>query len=88
MVRGPIVAAAALLASACCAPPATVKVPIERPCPEPAPTTRPYVPFEDLPANAPDAEVQKACIGSLEAVGGYAEELETVLNGYRKPKKE
>lgn len=75
-----VIAMCALLA-ACTPPatlPATVKVPVPTPCPPPPPTVRPRLPVSTLPAQPSPDEYVRAVESSLEALVGYATELETL----------
>ena len=68
---------------ACSYRPSVVKVPVAAPCPAPPELVRPHLPAADLNAYTPPGEVQKALLGSLEVLRGYAAELEKLLDGYR-----
>lgn len=64
--------------------PTVVKIPVPVQCPEPPPFTRPRLAIAALPDKpAPDQYV-RAVESSLDALMGYAEELETLLGGYRR----
>lgn len=63
----------------------TVQVPVAVPCPPPPPVARPHLPLADLPPKSPPADVMRAYAASVEALTGYASELEALLNGYRAP---
>ena len=75
---------AALLAGCASGGPAPVRVeiPVATPCPAPQPLPRPVLPIADLAPDAPDADVLRAVIASLEALTGYAHALERQLAGY------
>lgn len=77
-----------LLLLAACAPavtlPTTVKIPVPVQCPEPRIIPRPHLAIATLPDKpAPDQYV-RAVESSLEALMGYAEQLEKQRNGYRR----
>jgi len=75
-------------ATAACTPavrlPETVKIPVPVQCPEPRPVTRPRLAIASLPDKPTPDQYVRAVESSLEAVMGYAEELETLLGGYRR----
>lgn len=62
--------------------PLRVEVPVAIPCPAPQPLPRPVLPFADLAPDAPDADVLRAVVASLEILTGYAQALERQLAGY------
>lgn len=72
---------------AACAPavrlPEIVKIPVPVQCPEPPPLIRPHLPIASLPVNPSPDQYVRAVESSLEALMGYAEELEKLLGGYR-----
>jgi len=72
-----------LLLSACSTLPRTVEVPVAVPCTAPPEVARPRLALGALRPDSPPADVIRAYAESLEAVAGYAEQLETILNGYR-----
>ena len=65
--------------------PVRVEIPVATPCPAPQPLPRPVLPIADLAPDAPDADVLRAVIASLEAMTGYARALERQLAGYAEP---
>lgn len=81
-----IIAACSLIAA--CTPavrlPETVKIPVPVQCPEPRPVTRPRLAISSLPDKPTPDQYVRAVESSLEAVMGYAEELEKLLGGYRR----
>jgi len=70
-----------------CAPavtlPTTVKIPVSVPCSAPPPVVRPRLAIASLPQNATANQYVRAVESSLEALMGYAEELEHILGSYR-----
>jgi len=60
-----------------------VRVPIPVPCPEPPAVVRPTLPIFKIPKDAPPSEVVRAYAVSFQLLIGYAESLETILDGYR-----
>lgn len=83
MVRAVIAALLAFTLAGCAGTPARTEPPPAT-CPEPAPTARPHLPIADLTIDdLPDA-VMRAYEATVETLIGYAIELETLLNGYRK----
>jgi len=86
MKRLIIIAACAITAgcSTVATLPTVVKIPVPVPCQEPPPITRPHLQIAALPANARADQYVRAVESSLEALMGYAEELERLLKGYRK----
>ena len=80
---GGVLIAALLAGCASGAPvPVRVEVPVAVPCPAPQPLPRPVLPIADLAPDAPDADVLRAVIASLEALTGYAQALERQLGAY------
>ncbi len=73
---------------ACHRTPQTVLVPVAVPCPPPPKVQRPRLPIVDLkPGDSPDL-IQKALLASIQLLQGYAQQLETILDGYNpEPKK-
>lgn len=68
----------------CASAPRVVELPVPIPCPAPPETTRPHLPIADLhDGDSPD-NVVRAYAASVEALLGYARELETLLSGYRR----
>ena len=83
---GGVLIAALLAGCASGAPgPVRVEIPVATPCPAPQPLPRPVLPIADLAPDAPDADVLRAVIASLEALTGYANALERQLAGYGAP---
>jgi hypothetical protein len=72
-----------LLFLGCSHAPGVVKVPVPVPCPAPPAVARPHLPIASLRKDDPPADVMKAYAASLEALSGYARELEAILQGYR-----
>jgi len=70
-----------------CAPavtlPTVVKIPVPVPCTPPPAIVRPQLAITTLPGKATPDQYVRAVESSLEALVGYAEELEKYLNGYR-----
>ena len=81
---------AALLAGCASGAPSPVRieVPVAVPCPAPQPLPRPVLPIADLAPDAPDADVLRAVVASLEALTGYAQALERQLGAYAPPRAE
>lgn len=73
----------ALLATGCATLPATVEVPVAVPCPAPEHAVRPRLSVGSLRPDSTPSEVVRAYAADLVAVIGYAEQLETILDGYR-----
>lgn len=61
-----------------------VRVPVAAECPAPPSLVRPALPIADLTPESQPADVLRAYAASIEALMGYSQELETVLDGYRK----
>lgn len=83
---GKLAALLALLAlSGCATQTRTVRVeiPVAAECPAPPGIARPYLPSADLATENP-GDVIRACVGTVEALQGYAMELEAIVNGYRR----
>ena len=78
-----LLTAIALVLAGCSALPRTVDIPIATPCPAPPQVARPHLTIRGLKPDSPPADVIRAYAESLEAVAGYAEQLETLLDGYR-----
>lgn len=74
----------ALLISGCATEPVTVRVPVPTECPPPPPRQRPYLPVGDLTETSSPEQIMRAYRATIEVLGGYAEELEFQLDGYRK----
>jgi len=72
-----------LFLSACSTLPQTVAVPVAVPCAAPPDIARPRLTIGTLRPDSPPADVIRAYAESLEALAGYAEQLETILDGYR-----
>jgi len=68
----------------CATVPRTVDIPVAVPCPAPPEFARPHLPIAALRPESQPSEVIRAYAESLELLAGYATQLETVLNGYRK----
>ena len=69
--------------SGCSTLPATVDIPVAVPCTPPPTIHRPRLTIGTLKADSPPADVIRAYEESLEQLGGYAEYLEELLDGYR-----
>jgi len=67
----------------CSTLPKTVEVPVAVPCTAPPEIARPRLAIGALLPDSPPADVIRAYAESLEAVAGYAGQLETILDGYR-----
>ncbi len=67
--------------------PSVVKIPVPVQCPEPPPITRPHLPIASLPTTPTPDQYVRAIESSLEILIGYAERLETLLNGYKQEKR-
>ncbi len=78
------IAAALLILSACSTLPSTVDIPVAVPCIAPPEIIRPRLTIGKLRSDSPPAEVIRSYAESLEAVAGYAAQLETLLGGYRR----
>lgn len=79
-----LVALLLLLNTACAGSlPRTVEVPVAVPCPAPPQIHRPRLAIGSLTPDTPPAEVVRAYVSTIEALGGYATQLETILDGYR-----
>lgn len=63
--------------------PVVVKVPVPVPCPEPPKVPRPVI--KPLPPNATHEQVTEAALRAMLEVMGYADQLEVILDSYRKP---
>jgi hypothetical protein len=63
--------------------PTIVKIPVPIQCPEPPSVTRPHLPITSLSAAATPEQYVRAVETSLEALMGYADQLEQLLGGYR-----
>ncbi len=72
-----------LLLSGCASTP-TALVPVAVPCPPPPPLVRPHLAIQDIRPATPSSEVFRAYVVTTEQLRGYAEELEIIINGYRK----
>ncbi len=78
------IAVLCLLAFGCAHAPPAVEIPVAVPCQAPPQVVRPHLPISDLrAADSPD-NVVRAYAVSVEALIGYAKELETILSGYRR----
>ena len=73
-----------LLMCGCSTLPKTVEIPIAVPCTVPPEISRPKLAISALKPDSLPAELIKAYEVSLEELGGYARQLEKVLEGYRK----
>lgn len=83
MKRFDLIALIVLVTSGCSTLPRTVEIPVAVPCTAPPVVARPRLTISTLiPASSP-SDVIRAYAESLEEVAGYAEHLETILNGYR-----
>ncbi len=71
------------LLAGCSTLPRTVEVPVAIPCPAPPKVSRPRLAVGSLLPDSAPAEVVRAYAASMEALAGYAERLETILDGYR-----
>lgn len=78
-----LIAVSCTLLSACAAPVETL-IPVATPCPQPPPLIRPHLALQDLPPVAAPSEVLRAYVITVEQLQGYACELETIINGYRR----
>ncbi|RQW89943.1 MAG: hypothetical protein EHM79_02230 [Geobacter sp.] len=67
-----------------CAAPTETLVPTAIPCPQPPPLIRPHLALQDLPPVVAPSEVLRAYVITVEQLQGYACELETIINGYRR----
>ena len=67
-----------------CASTPTALLPVATPCPLPPPLVRPHLAIQGLQPQAPPAEVLRAYVVTVEQLRGYAEELEIIINGYRR----
>ncbi|MEW6648167.1 MAG: hypothetical protein AB1450_13290 [Pseudomonadota bacterium] len=86
-MKSAIVLLAVLSLAGCApAPVITAATPIPVPCPPPPPVERPALPLENVTPASPPDDIARAFAASLELLGGYAERLEQVLDGYRNPK--
>jgi len=61
-----------------------VKVPVPVPCPAPPAIERPMLPASALTPDSPPDEFVRAVVLSIQMLLGYAEELETALEAYRR----
>ena len=87
MKRFALIIMVAMVLSGCSSTlPRTVEIPVAVPCTPPPVVIRPHLAISTLQLNSPPAEVIRAYAVSLEQVTGYAQQLETILNGYRVPK--
>lgn len=66
-----------------CAHETIVQVPVAVPCPPPPAVSRPHLPIADIRRGEGEAALIKAYAATVEALKGYAEELEALLDGYR-----
>lgn len=66
-----------------CAHETIVQVPVAVPCPPPPVVSRPHLPIADIKRGDGEAALIKAYAATVEALKGYAEELEALLDGYR-----
>lgn len=82
-MKNNILIACLFLLSACSTLPPTVEVPVAVPCTAPPQVARPHLTIRNLRPDSPPADVVRAYAESLEAIAGYAEQLETILDGYR-----
>lgn len=55
--------------------------PIPYACPTPPVIARPALPYASIPTDAPDHDVMRAWAATIEALRGYAEQLEVGLRG-------
>lgn len=67
----------------CSSVPPHAEIPVAVPCPPPAAAARPALPIAELTADSPPDTVMRAYAATVEALMGYVEELETLLDGYR-----
>lgn len=63
--------------------PVEVRVPVPVPCPEPPKVPRPVL--KPVDPEATPQEVAEAALRSMVMVMGYADQLEVLLEAYRKP---
>ena len=73
----------AVTLTGCATVPEIVEIPVPVPCPPPPAVARPLLAIRSITPDTPPAEVERAYLASLKQLGGYATELETLLNGYR-----
>ena len=66
-----------------CAHETIIQVPVAVPCPPPPVVSRPHLPIADIKKDDGEATLIKAYAATVEALKGYAEELEVLLDGYR-----
>lgn len=83
-VSGWLLAVGIMLLMGGCAAAPTALLPVATPCPQPAALVRPRLAIQDLQSVAAPAEVLRAYVVTVEQLRGYAEELEIIINGYRK----
>lgn len=74
---------AVMALSGCAAAPTVATVPIAVPCPKPPVIMRPSLPTSALAVQSSDQDVIRAYVISEALLKGYAEKLETIVNGYR-----
>jgi hypothetical protein len=67
-----------------CATTPTALIPVATPCPQPPQLVRPHLAIQELQPVAAPSEVFRAYVITIEQLKGYAVELETIINGYRK----
>lgn len=78
-----VIVTAMFLIAGCTAATETV-IPVAIPCPQPPVLTRPCLAIQDLHGAEQPGEVIKAYVLTVEQLRGYAVELETIINGYRR----
>jgi hypothetical protein len=61
-----------------------VEVPVPIPCPEPVKPLRPLLPLGDLLPSSTKDEINAAYRASIVLLQAYAEQLEIILNSYRR----
>lgn len=83
MRRFALIVLAALAISGCSTLPRTVEIPVAVPCTPPPVVSRPHLAVSTLKSDSTPDVVIRAYAEALEALAGYAKELETILNGYR-----
>jgi len=69
---------------AACTAPVETLIPTAIPCPQPPALIRPHLALQDLQPVAAPSEVLRAYVITVEQLTGYACELETIINGYRR----
>lgn len=67
----------------CASSPVRAQIPVAVPCPPPPAVARPALPIAELTAESQPDAVMRAYAATVEALMGYAGELELLLDGYR-----